>query len=410
MLVKISNTPRNYPWGSQTAIAAFLGKVPSGDPEAELWLGAHAGSPAQIIAGGTAVPPYRDLAEWVSADPVRTLGDQLAASRGRLPFLLKILAADSALSLQAHPTAAQAQEGFAFEESIGVALDAENRNYKDDSAKPEIIVALSETFDALSGFRPIDEAVAILDVLQGANEETENPDESLELLTSILTGGEPLRVAVETLLGGNFRSEVSALVKRVCDLARSARAVASPYAESFDTVTVLAAAFPDDPGVVISLLLNRVTLKRGEALFLDAGNIHAYLGGLGIEIMSASDNVLRGGLTTKHVDVLELIDVLDFTAIAPPRIAAVRNADGVDTFDAGTQDFVLHRVEAPGKVNIIGPAVVIVEQGSLWLTGLDGSIVLARGESVFATPEEKTINISGEGTAWVATIPSRVGA
>ena len=408
MFVAIRNTPRDYAWGSHTAIAGFLGAEPSGGPEAELWLGAHPGSPAKIVDAASV--GHADLVEWIAADPVQALGADLAARGARLPFLLKVLAADRPLSLQAHPTTEQAEAGYRREDADGIALDAYDRNFRDRFHKPELIVAVSETLDALSGFRPFEEVRGILEVLRAADAASERPEPgALDLLESHLAGDEPVHDAVEWLLRdgrGGDTGEAAWVVERITLLATSDIALDSPYADSFATVTDLAAEYPGDPGIVISLALNRVRLRRGEALYLAAGNIHAYLKGLGIELMAASDNVLRGGLTPKHIDVTELLEVLDFTPIAPPRLAPETPAPGVQTFRPDVPDFVLHRVEAgadAARISIDGPAIVLAEGGDVRLAGAVGSADLALGCVVYVTPEERELAVTGAGIAWIAT-------
>lgn len=420
MFVTIDNTPRDYAWGSRTAIADYRGRTPSGDPEAELWLGAHAGSPSKIVDAASV--GHADLAEWIAADPVTALGPELAARGARLPFLLKVLAAGAPLSLQAHPTPAQARAGFAREEAEGVAIDAYDRNYKDEFHKPELIVAVSETFDALSGFRPLDEVQGLLHVLRAADAASAEPQPgALDLLAEHLAEPEPLRATVEWLLRdgrGGDSGEANWVIERVVALAASPEAAASPYAPSFETVGALADAYPGDPGIVISLLLNRVRLRAGESLYLAAGNIHAYLDGLGIELMAASDNVLRGGLTPKHIDVSELVDVLDFTPGAPPRLQPERPRAGVETFRPDVPDFVLHRLSgaasgdadasgaaagAAPAADLDGPAIVIADGGPVVLRGELGEAHLERGEIAYVTPDERRVVVSGPGVAWVAT-------
>jgi mannose-6-phosphate isomerase len=408
MFVAIDNTPRDYAWGSATAIAEFRGVAPSGAPEAELWLGAHAGSPARVRDAASV--GHADLAEWIAAEPERALGPDLAAHGPRLPFLLKLLAAAEPLSLQAHPTPEQARAGFAREEAAGIPVTAYDRNYRDPFHKPELLVAVSETFDALSGFRPLEEVDGVLEVLRAADAASPNPEPAaLDLFEAHLSGDRPLRDTVEWLLRdgrGGDTGEAAWVTERVTALAASDLARRSPYALSFETVGALAEAHPGDPGIVISLLLNRLRLHRGEAVFLAAGNVHAYLAGLGIELMAASDNVLRGGLTTKHVDVGELLDVLDFTPIAPPRLEPEAVSPGVAAFRPDVPDFVLHRAEPLTDAAVValeGPAIVLAEGGALRLRGERGEASLVRGESAYVTPDEGSLVITGDGIAWIAT-------
>ena len=355
MLVRLTNSPRDYAWGSTTAIAELFGYAPTGAREAELWLGAHPGSPSRVVGSN------------------ETLIDVLDGER--LPFLLKVLAAESALSLQAHPTMEQAAEGFARENAAGIPIDDPTRNYKDAFHKPELLFALSETFDALCGFRDVDQTLHLV--------------EPLPVLTERLreTG---LRATFEWLISRG--DGVDALIKQVTD------AAATLEAKEFQTVTSLAADYPGDPGIVISLLLNRVTLKRGQVLYLPAGNIHAYLDGLGVELMAASDNVLRGGLTPKHVDVPELLKVLDFTPVPVPLLAPVEVAFGVEAFRPGVPDFELLHVVMDASVELAASAIAICTAGGFVVNGER----VALGESLYIE-NERVVEIAGEGDLFIAT-------
>ncbi len=403
MFVGIINTPRPYAWGSTTAIAQLLGHAASGGPEAELWLGAHPGSPSVILdptqTGGAA-----DLAEWIAADPETTLG-RFAAS-GRLPFLLKVLAAATPLSLQAHPTLEQARAGFDRENELGIARDAPERNYKDAFPKPELIYALSPAFDALCGFRPLDEVRALLRALIDASLGMEDPQpQPLEDLLDSLSGSDvALPETVEWVIGR--RTGVATLVSLVTMLA--SRGV-SGYDAEMATVSSLAVEYPGDPGIVISLLLNRVSLAAGEALYLPAGNIHAYLSGLGIELMSASDNVLRGGLTPKHIDVPELLSVLDFTPVEVPYLHSTSQSEGVAAFRPDGADFELLRIDGmflDASVALTGPAIALCISGEVSISGAASSSSLALGDAVYITPDEAGLRFTGSGTVFVATTGS----
>ena len=351
----ITNTPRDYAWGSSTAIAALTGRAPSGRPEAELWLGTHPGSPARLVDSGA---PLAELA-------------------GELPFLLKLLAADAPLSLQVHPSPEQAVVGFAREQAAGVPLDAVERNYKDSSAKPELIYALSDEFRALSGFRPVGETRSVLTALVD--------DPRVAPFASRLRSDADLGPVVAWLLDGG--PEPVAVVEALTQLAPG---LAGP---SWDTVRLLAAHYPGDPGIAVSLLLHSVVLRRGEALYLPAGNIHAYLSGLGVELMGPSDNVLRCGLTPKHVDVPELLSVVDFTPVLDPRLAAASVGGGVTVFAPDGAGWELRVLDAGARLEVTTPAIAFVLEGSL--RGL------SRGSAAYLVGE--TIEVAAAGRVVVAT-------
>ncbi len=361
MFVEITNTPRDYAWGSDSAMADLLGREPSGRPEAELWLGAHPGSPARLVG--------RD----------ETLHD-IAPD---LPFLLKVLAAASPLSLQAHPTIAQAEAGFAREEAAGVPIDSPSRNYKDRLHKPEMIYALSDPFRALAGFRPVAETRGLLEPVAD--------DERIAPLLGRLRTDRDLRPVFEWLItrGEGVDDLIAAIVE--------SSAVADDVA--WDTVRRLSEAYPGDPGIVISLLLHTAVLHRGEALFLPAGNIHAYLEGVGIELMAASDNVLRGGLTRKHVDVSELMTVLDFTPRPIPYLAPEEPEPGVRVFRPDIPDFVMTVVDGVrAEIPLGGRAIVLAVTGEVRIAG---GPALAGGRSVYVDNESR-IDLDADGLVVVA--------
>jgi mannose-6-phosphate isomerase len=320
MFVEITNEPRDYAWGSTTLIPDFRGVAPDGKPQAEIWLGTHPGSPAQLVGRDG---DLRDVA-------------------GELPFLLKILAAGAPLSLQAHPTTAQAQEGFARENAAGIPIDAPHRNYKDPYAKPEMIYALSDEFRALSGFRPVAETRKLLD---GARR---------GLFEQLRTDAD-IRPVLEWLLSGH--PDVASVVDDITATARDA------VGDCWATVRLLAEHYPGDPGIAISLLLHTIVLRRGEALYLPAGNIHAYLSGLGIELMGPSDNVLRCGLTPKHIDTAELLEVVDFSPVADPRLRPTVDDGETTLFEPGAGWALM--VMDGGALRTDGPAVLVVLDGKM---------------------------------------------
>lgn len=393
----LDNVLRNYAWGSATAIADLLGREPSGSPEAELWIGAHPDSPSVASAAGNshAVP----LQELIATDPERFLGtESLAAFGPRLPFLTKILAAGQPLSLQVHPTLEQARAGFARENAGGVALDSAQRNYRDDNHKPEMIFALSD-FHALCGFRTVEDCRAIfgyvLDILP------EDAAEARTLVRAVLDDlGAPeessaLRSAFERLINGG--AEVSQAIPGIVALS-SAVAPTVRFAGELATLRDLNKDYPGDPGVLISLLLNRIVLAPGEAVYLPAGNVHAYLSGLGVEVMATSDNVLRGGLTPKHIDIPELLKTISFESVGVPRLTPQRTVLDQEVYRPPFREFCLQRIEVsagsqPVPAAQSGAAILIVVTGEVNLDSPRGGLHLHHGASAFLPAAEAPVNV-----------------
>lgn len=370
-LLKVTNTVRGYAWGSPTAIPEALGTAPTGEPQAELWLGAHPGAPSQL-SDGTGLDAH--LAQH----------PELLAATEQLPFLMKLLAAASPLSLQVHPNQEQARVGFAREEASGPELTAPNRHYKDPNHKPEIIVAVTD-FEALCGFRdPADTAEELAPLL--ANAPGDLGVRLLELLR-LPEQERALREAFQLILESD--PEIRKLVSHAVERAEHQDSLAA------GTIRITAAHYGDDPGVLGATLLNRVQLAPGQALYLDAGNVHAYLSGFGIEAMAPSDNVLRGGLTPKHVDIAELLQIVEFRAINPGFVRPVESSsDGVQltSYRPPAAEFSVHRVVAEGGPcelsGVAGPAMLIVVSGSLSLSLGDETLQLSRGESAFVAAGE----------------------
>ena len=340
--------------------------------------------------------------------PQTALGPGLGSRGARLPFLLKVLAAAEPLSLQAHPTPEQARAGFAREERRGRAdRRAYDRNYRDPFHKPELIVALSETFEALCGLpRPRRGGAACSQTLRDADAAADAPEPRRARPARGATGRRRRRSATPSsgcsaTAAAATPVEAAWVTERVTELAASDVALDVRVRDRPSRPSPRSPrSTPATPASSISLLLNRVTLRRGEALYLPAGNIHAYLAGLGVELMAASDNVLRGGLTPKHIDVAELLDVLDFTPIAPCRDSSpTTSRPGVVVFRPDVPDFVLlpcrarceRAADAPAgaaRVPLVGPAIVLAEARPAAPPRRRGAADLARGEALYVTPEE----------------------
>jgi mannose-6-phosphate isomerase len=379
---RLDNTVRPYAWGSTTAIPRLLGVEPTGEPQAEMWMGAHPGAPSRTARG--------PLDEVIGEDPEKELGRAAVAKFGpRLPFLLKILAAGAPLSLQVHPNLEQAKEGYEDEELRGIPIDASHRNYKDANHKPELICALTE-FDGLCGFRSPDEAAELLSGLDV---------DSLKPYVDLLHA-HPEDAALREVLTAVLSADPDAMAHTVTEAAAACARLGGAYAPYAD----IAHHYPGDPGVIAAMLLNYVQLQPGEALFLGAGVPHAYLNGLGVEIMANSDNVLRCGLTPKHVDVPELLRVVRFEASDPGVLRPEASPDGEEVYETPIDEFRLSRYAlaegaAPHDLTRETPQILLCTAGSV---RADGS-TLTPGESVFVPAGEKA-EVSGSGTIFRATV------
>ncbi len=391
----LENPVRAYAWGSRTVIADLLGEqVPSPHPQAEMWLGAHPADPSRVVHGDG---QRSSLLDAVTGDPARLLGAERASRwDATLPFLLKVLAADEPLSLQAHPSIEQARTGFAREEAAGVPRDAADRNYRDANHKPELICALTE-FHALVGFRDPAATVVLLHAL-------DVPE--LAPYTELLAA-QPDADGLRALFTTWITLPQSLLDTLVPALQAGCVRLAGDSAELHTearTVLELSERYPGDAGVLAALLLNRVTLHPGEALYLPAGNLHAYLQGAGIELMANSDNVLRGGLTPKHVDVPELMRVLDFGSGPAPVLTG--SADGAWVrYDTPAQEFLLRRLDSdPDPMGIAvpdgGPRILLCTQGSSCVRAGGVDVELKRGASAWLSAEDRGVQVvpRSEGT------------
>ncbi|WP_067571256.1 mannose-6-phosphate isomerase, class I [Nocardia acidivorans] len=400
---------RSYAWGSRTALAQLCGRpVPSAHPEAELWFGAHPADPAQVRINGHS----QSLLEVVNTDPQRELGAVAGEFGGRLPFLLKILAAEEPLSLQAHPSLEQARHGFQRENSAGVPIDSPMRNYRDENHKPELVVAL-DRFEALAGFREPVKTVRLLHAL-------EVPE--LESYADLL-GAQPDSAGLRTLFTTWIalpQASLSKLLPKVLDGCvrylserdTGTNGARKEFTAEVRTVLELAEAYPGDAGTLAALLLNRVTLEPGEGLFLAAGNLHAYLRGVGVEIMANSDNVLRGGLTPKHVDVPELLRVLDFEPLDLPIIEPEALGEGVFQYHTPAPEFALSRFELAADADPIaiphtGPGIALCTHGTIrFLQGRD-ELRVDRGHAAWISASDGAIRaqaIDGPAQLFCATV------
>ncbi len=389
---RLDNPVQHYAWGSHTAIPELLGRpVPAPEPCAELWMGAHPVATSRLRGADGSEP----LDAYIARDPVAILGAAVAARfERRLPFLFKVLAAAEPLSIQAHPDLAQARQGFERENRAGIAIDAPDRCYRDANHKPELICALT-TFHALNRFR--------------------EPGEIAERLAALR---EPaLAEPIARLRERPDREGLAGFFRRLWTLDEPARRAAVASAADWagsraDTdsaagwVDALVSRHPGDIGVLAPLLLNVVELAPGEAMYLPAGELHSYLEGVGIEVMASSDNVLRGGLTAKHVDVPELLRTLTFRAGAIERLRPQPTATGESRYATPAEEFALGVLEVrPDAPYVASRArnieILLCTSGRGRLVGAETHSV-ARGDCFVVPAAAPAYTVEGELTLYRA--------
>jgi mannose-6-phosphate isomerase len=392
---KLSGIIQNYRWGSRSLLAQFQGRsVPTAAPEAELWFGAHALAPSSIEVDGERHP----LNTFIEGDAQNQLGSELMRRYGKLPYLTKVLAVDQPLSIQVHPSQAQAQLGFQRERLRGLPADDAQANYRDNWPKPELLCPLTD-FEVLCGFRPVDELIELLDALGGdcfkaAREALESSPNQQGLRQVVATWLNASRSTQDVL----FRAGIEACK----DYSRKPDSKHQDVALPLD----LAARYPGDMGVLVALLLRHLVLPPGAGLFVPAGVLHAYLRGFAIEVMANSDNVLRGGLTAKHVDVDEMLSIANFES-APPMLAALEDRGPLEKiFVIDSPHFSVSRLDIEDHTSWcaskrLGPEMLLCVEGTLTLfSAHDDKLALARGECAWIPANEDIYCVAGKGQAF----------
>ncbi|MCX2928053.1 mannose-6-phosphate isomerase, class I [Streptomyces sp. NEAU-W12] len=379
-IAELAPVVRACSWGSRTAVPALLGQQPNGEPQAELWFGAHHATPSPL----TSRPGTPDPAAAITADPVGELGEASHAAHGpRLPFLPKLPAAARALSVQVHPTREQARAGHDREDAAGIPVDAPHHTFKDRNHKPELLCALGP-FEALCGFREPARTADLLDALSAPG---------LERRAASLRS-HPQRDS----LGYTLQAALTAprrLVRAVADALPALAASPGPWSSAAAAYATVADDFPDDPGLLAALLLNHVTPDAGEALYPAAGVPHAYLRGTGVETMASSDNVLRCDLTDKHVGTGLLSEIVGLTATRPSVTrASPTGVRGEAHYASSATEFALSRVEVGAEAVCLtdaGPQVLLCPTGEALL---EAGPALAAGAAAFV-PAGRPCAVSG---------------
>jgi len=394
---RIGTSVRDYDWGSTEAVPLMWGWPVTGRPVAEVWVGAHPHAPSDVHDGTDL-----SLDRWLQECPPSALGDDLPRFGRTLPFLLKVLAAERPLSIQVHPTREQAKRRFVEEEAGGLPSTHPQRTYRDAEHKPETLLALTP-FEVLCGFREPAASRAALEALAVAE---------LAPLTALLAAAEADRAALAGALRWVLELEQgSAVVVGATEAARARTAAGTATAD--DALLLrLATTWPGDRGVLAALLLRHLVLAPGEAVHLPAGNVHAYLRGTGVEVMASSDNVVRGGLTNKHVDVAEFLDVADCVVLPPPLVRAVAGPIGESVLRSAAEEFELAVHDLPavaGRVDHSGLQVVLCVSGRAEVvSSRSGEVLaLAAGEAALVTADDGPVELRGDGLLVRATTRSR---
>jgi mannose-6-phosphate isomerase len=389
-IIELDNPIRDYAWGSPTAIPGLLGLAPSGRPAAELWIGAHPDSPSSSLAH--ADQPGLDA--LIAADPAGLLGPGTVARFGdRLPFLLKLLAAERALSIQVHPNRRQAEAGFAAEEAAGIDRSSPERNYRDANHKPEMAYAITE-FEAFCGFRPEAGTADLFGALAVPE---------LEPYRELLADANGLRAVFTTLLTltGPARHR---LVESVLAGCRRLAEAGGRWAAEARASVLAAEDFPDDIGPVLALLLNYVRLAPGEAIFLGAGNVHAYLRGVCVELLANSDNVLRCGLTPKHIDVPELVRITDFAPLAEPRYRPTEETADRVHFRLPVPDFELSVCRTAAELAADRPWLVLAGERPVTLVEPAAGLRLEPWHAAFVPAGSPACRAESSGRMFLASV------
>ncbi|CAG8999166.1 MAG: Mannose-6-phosphate isomerase [Candidatus Celerinatantimonas neptuna] len=381
----MQNPIQHYAWGSTSALKTLFGiPNPEHQPQAEIWMGAHPKASSCVTVGGRTI----SLNEFIAQNPQTILGEQTAKEFGELPYLFKVLCAAKALSVQVHPSKEQAEKGFQREQQSGIPLNSAQRNYKDPNHKPELVYALTP-YQAMNGFRSIDEIVTLFNECQlseikpaiAALENDPTPQSLATFFKAVLS------------LEGEVRSHTLSQLHL-----HSQKHLDEPH---YALIDELFKQYPDDIGVLAPLMLNVVLLQPGEAMFLYAGTPHAYVKGTGLEIMANSDNVLRAGLTPKHIDIDELQANTRFEThpIDAIRLAGQPIKDGYD-YPTPVDDFCFSHFSKPSvTIKTRGAEIIfaIDQDITLQYKGAE-QLIIHRGESAFipATTDEYRLQSQGQ--------------
>lgn len=395
---RLSGILKNHDWGSPTAIPHFLGEPEDGKPWAELWFGAHPLGSARTEDGKT-------LDEVIANDPLTSLGFSTHSELGsELPYLVKLIAPARSLSVQVHPNRVRAAEGFLAEENLGVGQADPKRSFPDATHKPEILYALAPT-DALVGF-------SVRRQVRSRLEGLHSPLAGRISRRLRLAAGRSLKPLVAWVLDPEDGPTGEQIDAFAADCAARLASGNSPAPYVDQTIVELQQQFPSDPGILIAFLMNSIHLEPGEAVFVPTGTVHAYQRGFGLEVMANSDNVVRAGLTSKHVDAGLFLDLSVFDGLPATRIAPEHPVPGINLFRSPVEDFELAiataggpDVPSPLPVPGTGPRILVGLEGSPTVVTREDQVSLAPGDAVFVPDGDGQIVLSGSGRVAAVTVP-----
>lgn len=394
---KLKNVNQLYDWGSKTEIPRLLGyPEPHEQPVAEMWMGSHPKGTSHVNIDGA----WKRLDTVICENPEKVLGADVSnAFSGQLPFLFKVLAAHRPLSIQAHPNAIHAMEGFQKENALAIPKDDYYRNYKDSRHKPELLYALTDFF-MVCGFKPIQEIIdffqassshQLSDELKSLND-AKNFDRLRPFFQSILTLSKERRIQL-----------ISSVIEYIQSLEHKSSA--------HEWVMRLSNEFPYDIGILSPFIMNYIKLEPGQAIFIPSGVIHGYFKGTGIELMANSDNVIRGGLTSKHIDVEELVKIVAFDQNAS-LIEPMLVSECERIYYVNSDEFALSVIDLKDGIpyenkNVQSCEILLCTSGYGTISTKHTSIPFSKGNSFFISAESKAYRVEGQALLYKAFIPER---
>ncbi|MDD2229011.1 MAG: mannose-6-phosphate isomerase, class I [Candidatus Cloacimonetes bacterium] len=389
---KLTPTFQTYSWGDDSFIQSLCSlEDMEGTPVAEMWLGAHPKAPSLVDCARQQIA----LDSYISQNPASILGKAAETYNDTLPFLLKVLAAKKPLSIQVHPDKSAAEAGFALENSLGIALDDPKRCFKDANHKPELLCALTN-FTALCGFRAFADIVSNIQAFHLEHIWKEFQAFSLS----------PNSATLKAFFQGIMTSDESKLHDAIDKIIHFKPHTDNSLAELQSVCLNLIDNYRYDAGVIAPLLLNLIELKAFDAIYIEAGILHAYLNGAGLELMANSDNVIRGGLSPKFIDIDKLLALSSFQPHQVNWVSPIKQDNYKNSYKTPAKEFSLSIIELEGYYQLYSdnkPQIILCLHGTF---NCGGELVLSMGDAAFIDAAESSVVLNGKALLAVATLPS----